>query len=161
MIISLRNKIVTIMFLLMFSCINDKKYEASETCNNLRFHAHTLFPGETIIIKYNKKVILNETINNPQEGYYYDKNFCLPDTKNCIISINTSLKSKKYIDTSFVVNGTNNIHHLVISMPHPLNWKEFYNNSIPPKEWSYLPIDSCIRFVNLIPDSLYINTLEI
>jgi hypothetical protein len=161
MMISQRSSIIGIMVLLMISCTNDKKYEATETCSNLRFHAHTIFPGENIIIKFNKEVILNETINNMQEGYYFDKNFYLPNTKDCIISINTSLKSKRYIDTSFVVNRINNIYHLIISMPHPINWEEFYQDSVPPKEWGYLPIDSCIRFVKLIPDSLYINTLEI
>ena len=156
-----RNNIIVTLCLLVVSCSHNKDYSATKSCNNLKFHAHTIFPNESITIKFNKEVILNKLVKSKQEGYYVDKDFCLPNAMNCTISVTSLLSSKKYIDTTFTVKDLSNGYHLVISMPHPINWKEYYKDGVPPKEWGYLPIDSCIRFVRLIPDSLYTNTLDI
>lgn len=159
MTIYLRNSIICFLLLLV-SCNPKKDYKATKTCKNLKFHAHTIYPNENVTIRFNKEVILNETVKNKQEGYYFDKDFCLPKVRDCLINVSTSFGSKKYIDTTILVNDLSKNYHLVISMPHPVNWKEYYKDSFPPKNWGYLPIDSCIRFVKLIPDSLYNNTIE-
>lgn len=157
-----RNKIIfTILWLFDVSCAHNKDYSATMSCNNLKFHAHTIFPNESIMIKFNKEVIFEKIIKSEQEGYYVDKNFCLPYAVNCTLNVTSFLNSKKYIDTTFTVKDLNIGYHLVISMPHPINWKEYYKDGIPYKEWGYLSIDSCIRFVRLIPDSLYNNTIEL
>ena len=156
-----KNRIICLLFLIaIVSCNQHKDYNATQSCSNLKFHAHTIFPDENIIIKFNKEVILNETIKSKQQGYYLDKSFCLPKENNCVVSVISSLGSKTYIDSSFYIKDFNYGYHLIISMPHPVNWKDYYKDGFPPKQWGYLSIDSCTRFVSLIPDSLYKNFLE-
>ena len=155
-------KTLIILLLLVVSCNQENKYSATKICNNFRFHAHTLYPDEIILIKFNNQVLLNTTIKNSQQGYYFDRDFCLPNLKDCTISISSFLKSKKYIDTTFIIKDLlHSGYHLSISMPHPINWRKYYKNGFPPKAWGYLSIDSCIRFVKLTPDSVYKNTLEL
>src|SRR5690242_19670881 len=133
--------IIGLLSLFATSCIQHHDYNATTSCNNFEFFASTIFINEKIVVKCNKDVILCKTITHWPEGYLFKRYFCLPKTKSCSISVVSYYKSKKYIDTSFVFNNTDTNYHLIISKPHPLNWREYYKNGFPTKNWGHLSID--------------------
>ena len=138
------------------SCSHNIDYKATESCNNLKFHAAKIFPNEEVLIKYNNGLILSKLVEREKDGYNVMQDFCLPKTKNCTIQIISIYKSVKYLDTTFIIKDLITTgYHIVISMPQPLNWRKYYEKEFHPRKWGYLPIDSCIRFVSLNPDSVY------
>ena len=150
-----RNSLTCLLLLLVASCIHRPDYHATDSCKNFVFLAHTIFPNERVILKYNNEVILDKTPKDHKQGYYVYSKYCLPKVQRCKISITTFFKSKKYIDTSFIANTTNTDYILFVTIPYPFNWKEYYKGGfLPKRKWKELSIDSCIRFVKFEPDTI-------
>lgn len=148
-----------------FSCErgNVYKYKADKNSSNLKFYAGTIFYNETIFIKYNDDLIFKYTMDSVK-GYPYafqcNREFSIPYTDKFTISISTMLNGKTYLDTTMKCEKSNFGYHLNVSRAVPFNYRYYFEEGKiePVKQWGYLPIDSCIRFVTIESDSVNKNT---
>lgn len=157
----MKNILLYIPLLFLLSCESEEiyKYQGSSESRNLTFRAATIFKDEVVTLKYNGDIILRHKVDSVK-GYFCYREFLLPMTDNFTISISTSHKGKKYIDTAFHGIKANFGYHLIITQPYPFNWKDYFTDDSPVrnKEWGYLPIDSSFRNVTFVADTVYKDT---
>jgi hypothetical protein len=154
--------IVPYMLILFLSSCDSReiyKYQGNKRSKNLTFDAATIFKDEILTIKYNNEIILSHKVDSIK-GYFCYREFLLPFTDKFIISISTTHKGKTYIDTTFYGSKTDFGYHLIVSQPYPFNWKDYFTKDSPVRirEWGYLPIDSSLRNVTFVADTVYKNT---
>lgn len=132
--------------------------------SNFIFNAGTIYYGEVIEIVYNNELIFRHTMDSVERFphcFQYYSQFALPYSTSFSISISTSFKGKKYIDTTVTGSKGDYGYHLNLSRSLPLDWDESYfekGRIEAIKTWGYLPIDSCIRLVKFEVDTIYKNT---
>ena len=135
------------------------KYKATSKCKNLELNIARLYPDEEIFFFLNNELIYKNKIADSIKGFLIEKDFCIEYSTKTIIRVLTKKNGTKFIDTTFSLTKQDFGYFINISMPHPINWKDFYSNSgVPIKEWGYLSIDSSIRIVSIFPDTIYKNT---
>lgn len=108
------------------------------------------YNGEIIELKFNDSLVFNKTVV-ADSIKIVNKYFLLNYNKSFKIALRTLYNQQKYLDTIFIVNEikSDSNFKLTITHPHPSDWKKYYKDGIPSKNWGYLPIDSSIRFVHL------------
>lgn len=117
------------------------------------------FPKKTVWLYYNDELILKYKVDS-LDGIRFKRDFCLDYKKIGRLRLLSVYNEKKYIDTTLILKKEKYGYLLMLSLPHPKNWQDYYENQspVPTKEWGYLPIDSALRLVSLKPDTIYRHT---
>ena len=147
-----------LVLLIMVGCRQGEDvylHKATKECSNFELYIGRLFPQEIISLYYNKELILRYKVDS-LDGFRFKRHFCLGYGKEGELKIVSQYKGNVYIDTVLNVKKERFGYLLTVSLPHPIDWKNYYENSssVPTKEWGYLPIDKCVRLVSLNPDTV-------
>lgn len=157
----MRNLVFISLLMVLAGCEQKSvyKYKATEECNNLNFSVGRLFPEETVYLYYNNKIILQYKVDS-LDGFRFKRDFCIDYKESGMLKVVSVYNDKTYIDTAINVKKENFGYLLTVSLPHPKDWKNYYENNspVPTKEWGYLPIDKCVRLVSLNPDTILKNS---
>jgi len=128
------------------------RYAATASCSNTVLSAAYLFKNEIVELRLNNELIFRYTADSAE---HLTKAFCLPKDFYSVLQLRTIDAGRIRIDTTIEGYANGAAYHLYISQPQPLDWKPYYQKGGGPVRRSYLPIDSCIRFVSLVLDSMY------
>jgi hypothetical protein len=150
---------IAMLFLLSCDTREIYKYQGNKKSKNFTFKAATIFKDEIVTIKYNNDIILRHVVDSIK-GYFCYREFLIPMTDHFTISISTTHNGKKYIDTTFYGSKAQFSYHLIVTQPYPFNWKDYFNEGSPVRnrDWGYLPIDSSLRNVIFVADTVCKNT---
>ena len=150
-----------IVTLFLLSCDSGEVYEyqGNKKSKNFVFSAATIFKDEIVTVKYNNDIILRHKVDSIK-GYFCYREFLLPMTGHFSISVSTTFNGKSYIDTTFYGSEAQFGYRLIVTQPYPLNWKDYFTDESPvrSRDWGYLPIDSSLRKVIFVADTVYKNT---
>lgn len=158
----MRNLFVIALLILFCGCeqqVDTYKNKATEECNNLKLSVGRLFPNEIIYLYYNNDLILKYKVDS-LEGFRFKRDFCIDYKKEGILKIVSEHYNTIYIDTAINVKKQDFGYLLMVSVPHPINWQQYYENDspVPTKDWGYLPINKSLRLISLRPDTIFKNT---
>lgn len=110
------------------------RYKATSRCNNLELFVARLFPNETVSFYYNKELILRYKTDS-LDGFRFKRHFCLDYQVDGQLKIVSEYNDKIYIDTTLNVRKDKFGYLLTVSLPHPKDWKAYYEEkSLMPQK---------------------------
>lgn len=112
------------------------------------------FSNERMYVKANDSIIFEKTIITSKKMISVHDYLVIPKWDTIKLSIQTFIGTKKYIDTTFVITSSfGGVRAVGGSICYP---KDLPISSLIDKEpdWSYLPPDSCKRYISIQSDTV-------
>lgn len=150
-----------IPILALTSCHRGDVYRNGTTaeCNNFELYIARLFPDEVVKLYYNDELLLNYKVYS-LDGFRFKRKFCLDYEETAQLRLTSIYQEKTYLDTVLTIKEQDFGYLLLVSVPHPVDWENYYDASktIPIKEWGNLAIENSVRLIYLKPDTILMDS---
>ena len=110
------------------------------------------FSGEQIVVTANDSVVFNRKIESDRKMINVHDQFVILKSDTTRLSVQTFLKDKKHIDTTFILSPSFYVRSIGGSICYPPYLSKSSVKDVMPN-WGYLPPDSCKRYISIQSDS--------
>ena len=138
---------------LMFCTGKNENFNSDIRVDTIEFDG-LFFAKEMIIIKANDSIVFQKSVDSLRSFQSIYGQFVLNKLDTIELSIKTTLSGKKIIDTSFIIPPQIYINSVGGSICFPSFIAEDSLKKIYEPHFGFLSIDSCKRYITLIPDSV-------
>jgi len=112
------------------------------------------YAKEKIVIKANDSIVFQRVVDTTKDFQSVYGEFVLHKLDTVDLSIRTFFNGKSIIDTTFAIPPQIYINSIGGSICYPFNISEDSLRKIKQPHFGHIQIDSCKRYITLMPDSI-------
>jgi hypothetical protein len=143
----------SLLLTLMFCTGKNKLSQSDVRVDSIAFDG-LFFANEVIIIRANDSIIFQKSVDTLRAFQSIYEEFVVDKSDAINLSVQTFFDNRKIIDTSFSISPQVYVNSIGGSICYPSFISKDSLKKIKEPHFGFIPIDSCKRYITLIPDSI-------